>query len=75
MMLYAGGVIVGLSLVVGRVGGVVESSQLVTSATSGPLLGVFLLAVLVPMANAKVATFFYVIIYCKYGSLLNKIKL
>ncbi|CAG4961504.1 unnamed protein product [Parnassius apollo] len=41
-----------LSLCVGMVGGVVEGSLLVTSATSGALLGVFLLAVLVPPANA-----------------------
>lgn len=33
--------------------GVIESSMLMTSATSGPLLGVFLLAMLVPCANWK----------------------
>lgn len=42
-----------LSLCVGQVGGVVEGSLLVTSATSGALLGVFLLAALFPMANGK----------------------
>ncbi|XP_041985354.1 sodium-coupled monocarboxylate transporter 1 [Aricia agestis] len=42
-----------LSLCVGLVGGVVEGSMLVTSATSGALLGVFLLAALFPMANGK----------------------
>lgn len=33
--------------------GVIESSQLMTSATSGPLLGVFLLAMLFPSVNWK----------------------
>lgn len=42
-----------LSLCVGLVGGVVEGSLLVTSATSGALLGVFLLAAIFPMANGK----------------------
>lgn len=40
-----------LSLCVGMVGGVVEGSLLVTSATSGALLGVFTLAALCPVAN------------------------
>lgn len=34
--------------------GVVESSQIMTSSTSGPLLGVFLLAMIFPGANWKV---------------------
>ncbi|KAM3958053.1 sodium-coupled monocarboxylate transporter 2 [Aphomia sociella] len=42
-----------LSLCVGLVGGVVEGSLLVTSATSGALLGVFVLATMCPMANGK----------------------
>lgn len=42
-----------LSLCVGIVGGVVEGSLLVTSATSGALLGVFILAALCPVANGK----------------------
>lgn len=42
-----------LSLTVGLVGGVVEGSLLVTSATSGALLGVFLLAAIFPVANGK----------------------
>lgn len=42
-----------LSLFVGRVGGVVEGSLLVTSATSGALLGVFTLAALCPVANGR----------------------
>ncbi|XP_026753189.2 sodium-coupled monocarboxylate transporter 2 [Galleria mellonella] len=45
-----------LSLCVGIVGGVVEGSLLVTSATSGALLGVFILATICPMANGKGAT-------------------
>ncbi|XP_072936130.1 sodium-coupled monocarboxylate transporter 1 [Epargyreus clarus] len=48
-----GFLIFGLSLCVGEVGGVVEGSLLVTSATSGALLGVFLLAALFPLANGK----------------------
>ncbi|KAJ2940557.1 hypothetical protein O0L34_g6492 [Tuta absoluta] len=42
-----------LSLCVGLVGGVIESALLVTSATSGALLGVFLLAAIFPIANGK----------------------
>ncbi|XP_059050503.1 sodium-coupled monocarboxylate transporter 2 [Achroia grisella] len=42
-----------LSLCVGIVGGVIEGSLLVTSATSGALLGVFILATMCPMANGK----------------------
>ncbi|XP_039760645.1 sodium-coupled monocarboxylate transporter 1 [Pararge aegeria] len=43
--------IMALSQAVGLVGGVVEGSLLVTSATSGALLGVFVLAALCPGAN------------------------
>ncbi|XP_060807064.1 sodium-coupled monocarboxylate transporter 2 [Amyelois transitella] len=46
-------IIMCLSLCVGAIGGVVEGSLLVTSATSGALLGVFVLAALCPMANGK----------------------
>ncbi|XP_034837146.1 sodium-coupled monocarboxylate transporter 1 [Maniola hyperantus] len=45
--------IMALSLAVGLVGGVVEGSLLVTSATSGAMLGVFLLAALAPVANGR----------------------
>ncbi|KAI8045670.1 hypothetical protein M5D96_001853 [Drosophila gunungcola] len=38
---------------VGLLAGVIESSLLVFSATSGPLLGCFILAMLVPIANWK----------------------
>ncbi|KAG7190672.1 hypothetical protein KM043_006750 [Ampulex compressa] len=46
-------VIIGVSFLVAMLSGVIESSMLMTSATSGPLLGVFLLAMLVPFANWK----------------------
>ncbi|XP_046753749.1 sodium-coupled monocarboxylate transporter 1 [Diprion similis] len=48
-----GFVIMGVSFLVGMLSGVIESSMLMTSATSGPLLGVFILAMLVPCANWK----------------------
>ncbi|XP_054000061.1 sodium-coupled monocarboxylate transporter 2 [Hylaeus anthracinus] len=48
-----GVLIVGVSFLVAMLSGVIESSMLMTSATSGPLLGVFLLAMLVPCANWK----------------------
>lgn len=47
-------VIMGISFGVGLLDGVIESSMLVTSATSGPLLGVFLMAMLIPCCNWKV---------------------
>ncbi|GBP89104.1 Sodium-coupled monocarboxylate transporter 2 [Eumeta japonica] len=45
-------VIGALACGVGLAGGVVEASMLATSVTAGPLLGVFLLAVLVPHVEA-----------------------
>ncbi|XP_018327907.1 sodium-coupled monocarboxylate transporter 2 [Agrilus planipennis] len=48
-----GFLIMGISFGVGLFSGVIESSMLVTSATSGPLLGVFILAMLVPCCNWK----------------------
>ncbi|CAL7938584.1 unnamed protein product [Xylocopa violacea] len=45
--------IIGTSFLVSMLSGLIESSMLMTSATSGPLLGVFLLAMLVPCANWK----------------------
>jgi hypothetical protein len=44
----------GISFGVATLSGVIESSMLMTSATSGPLLGVFLLAMLFPCVNWKV---------------------
>nr|CAD7410763.1 unnamed protein product [Timema cristinae] len=46
----------GVSFGVGLLSGVIESSMLMTSATSGPLLGVFVLAMLFPCANWKGAS-------------------
>ncbi|XP_055604730.1 sodium-coupled monocarboxylate transporter 1-like [Uranotaenia lowii] len=43
----------GVGFLVALLPGVIESSMLMTSATTGPLLGVFLLAILVPAANWK----------------------
>lgn len=51
-----GFLIIGCSFLVGMLSGVIESSMLMTSATSGPLLGVFVLAMLVPCANWKGAS-------------------
>lgn len=48
-----GFLIICISFLVAMLSGVIESSMLMTSATSGPLLGVFLLAILVPCANWK----------------------
>lgn len=45
--------IIGASFLVAMLSGVIESSMLMTSATSGPLLGVFVLAMLIPCANWK----------------------
>ncbi|XP_066581548.1 sodium-coupled monocarboxylate transporter 1 [Prorops nasuta] len=45
--------VIGVSFLVAMLSGVIESSMLMTSATSGPLLGVFVLAMLIPCANWK----------------------
>ncbi|XP_028145397.1 sodium-coupled monocarboxylate transporter 1-like [Diabrotica virgifera virgifera] len=52
-----GFIIIGMSFLVSMIDGVIEASMLVTSVTSGPLLGVFLLAMLIPVANGKGAAF------------------
>lgn len=44
----------GIAFGVGLLSGVVEAGMLTSSATTGPLVGAFLLAMLVPMANSKV---------------------
>lgn len=49
-------IIMGIAFGVGMLDGVIESSMLVTSATSGPLLGVFIMAMLIPCANWKGAS-------------------
>ncbi|XP_055545656.1 sodium-coupled monocarboxylate transporter 1-like isoform X1 [Wyeomyia smithii] len=46
-------IIMGIGFLVGLLSGVIEMSVLVLSATSGPLLGVFILAMFVPFANWK----------------------
>lgn len=46
----------GLAFGVGQLSGVIESSMLAFSATSGPLLGVFILAMMIPIANWKGAS-------------------
>ena len=48
-----GFIIMGMAFMVSLFSGVIESSMIVTSATSGPLLGIFLLAMFVPCANWK----------------------
>lgn len=48
--------IMGVAFSVQLLSGVIECAQLMTSATSGPMLGVFVLAILVPIANWKGAT-------------------
>ncbi|CAG9860627.1 unnamed protein product [Phyllotreta striolata] len=50
-------IIMGMAFLVSMLDGVIEASMLVTSITSGPLLGVFLLAMLIPIANSKGASF------------------
>ncbi|XP_058981283.1 sodium-coupled monocarboxylate transporter 1 [Musca domestica] len=45
--------IMGVAFGVGLLSGVIESSMMAFSATSGPLLGCFILAMLVPIANWK----------------------
>lgn len=49
----------GVAFGVGLLSGVIESSLLAFSATSGPLLGCFILAMLVPIANWKVINLSY----------------
>lgn len=47
-------IVTGVAFGVGLLSGVIESSMMAFSATSGPLLGCFILAMLVPIANWKV---------------------
>ncbi|XP_055590120.1 sodium-coupled monocarboxylate transporter 1 isoform X2 [Uranotaenia lowii] len=67
--------IMGVGFAVGLLSGVIESSLLMTSATSGPLLGVFILAMLVPVANWKGAAAGVIIshiitLWITFGSLM-----
>ncbi|KAJ9576542.1 hypothetical protein L9F63_025562, partial [Diploptera punctata] len=61
-----GFIIMGISFGVATLSGVIESSMLMTSATSGPLLGVFLLAMLFPCCNWKP---YIVTLWITFGSL------
>lgn len=51
--------VMGVAFGVGLLSGVIESSMMAFSATSGPLLGCFILAMLVPTANWKVSASVY----------------
>uniref|UniRef100_A0A1B0CZK3 Sodium/solute symporter n=1 Tax=Phlebotomus papatasi TaxID=29031 RepID=A0A1B0CZK3_PHLPP len=46
-------IILGVAFGVGLLSGVIESAMLMTSVTAGPLLGVFILAMIFPMSNWK----------------------
>jgi solute carrier family 5 (sodium-coupled monocarboxylate transporter), member 8/12 len=66
--------IMGVAFGVQLISGVIEAAQLMTSATSGPMLGVFVLAILVPVANWKGATVgiiasHFIILFITYGHL------
>lgn len=49
-------IVLGIAYCVGFLSGIIESAMLTGSATTGPLVGAFLLAMLVPIANSKVKT-------------------
>lgn len=51
-------IIMGVAFSVGLLSGVIEGAMLTSSATTGPLVGVFFLAMLVPVANWKVRDWF-----------------
>lgn len=46
--------VMGIAFSVGLLSGVIETAMLTSSATTGPLVGVFLLAMFVPISNWKV---------------------
>lgn len=46
--------VIGIAFGISQLPGLIESAQLVTSTTSGPLLGVFVLAMFFPPSNWKV---------------------
>lgn len=50
----------GVAFIVAQSSGVIDASQLMTSATSGPLLGVFVLAMFFPSTNWKVSLIFLI---------------
>jgi SSS family transporter len=49
----SGFIVMGVAFIVAHSSGVIDASQLMTSATSGPLLGVFVLAMFFPSTNWK----------------------
>lgn len=51
----SGIIVMGVAFIVAHSSGVIDASQLMTSATSGPLLGVFILAMFFPSVNWKVS--------------------
>lgn len=59
-----GVLIMGIAFIVAHLSGVIESSMLMTSATSGPLLGVFLLAFFFPFVNWKGAASGMIVSHC-----------
>lgn len=59
-----GVLIMGIAFIVAHLSGVIESSMLMTSATSGPLLGVFLLAFFFPVVNWKGAASGMIVSHC-----------
>lgn len=52
-------VIMGIAYCVGFLSGVIEGAMLANSATTGPLVGVFILAMLIPCANGKVCCIYF----------------
>lgn len=63
-------IVMGVAFGVGLLSGVIESSMLAFSATSGPLLGCFILAMLVPRANWKVSAILLLVRYSHKETLL-----
>ncbi|KAL1137888.1 hypothetical protein AAG570_009584 [Ranatra chinensis] len=69
-----GVMVMGVAFLVAHLSGVIEASMLMTSATSGPLLGVFILAMFFPPANWKGAacgmiTSHILVLWLTFGSL------
>lgn len=56
-------IIMGIAYCVGFLSGVIEGAMLTNSATTGPLVGVFILAMLFPSVNGKVRFIFIVIFH------------
>lgn len=54
----------GLAYIVSLFSGVIEISMFVNAATSGTLIGVFILAMLIPFANGKGASVGMIVSHC-----------